>query len=141
MGFFPLLYIRGLNMQRQCFGAGWIGCRSRSRSFHQCSEPWLTHIAVFTAKYHHVPAESPSRITPLYRLSLIGTEALMEILGLDPYQSETQYLDGKLRAIGERQQRVNLLLACDGSVAAFSHQSRSRGNKGATCCRFKTVHV
>jgi len=29
----------------------------------------------------------------------IGTEALMEILGLDPYQSETQYLEQNLRGI------------------------------------------
>ena len=43
----------------------------------------------------------------MHRLILIATSALMEILGLDPYQSETQYLEGKFRALAKRKYSGN----------------------------------
>jgi hypothetical protein len=53
----------------------------------------------------------PARPTPfqqfgvwssLHRLFRIATRGVMEILGLDPYQSETQYLEGFFRDLAER---------------------------------------
>ena len=41
------------------------------------------------------------------RLIWLATRALMEILGLDPYQSETQYLEGKIRVSAKRHQSGN----------------------------------
>ena len=40
----------------------------------------------------------------MHRLIRIATRGVMEILGLDPYQSQTQYLQAKLGAIAERRQ-------------------------------------
>ncbi len=41
------------------------------------------------------------------RLIRIGREALREILGLVPFQSQTQYLEGFLRAIAKRKYSGN----------------------------------
>ena len=129
-------------MQRQCIASIQMSCRSSSRSLPHLSELELTRIVVYIVACCHVPGSSSlNRIPPLHALSLIGTEALMEILGLVPSQSETQYLQLKLGAIAERPQSINKLPLCDGSVAAFFDPSHSRGNNAATCCRNKIIHV
>jgi hypothetical protein len=46
----------------------------------------------------------PNRGAPMHTLIRIAMRGGMEILGLDPYQSETQYLEGFLRDIAERRQ-------------------------------------
>ena len=95
-------------MQQQSIWAARIGCRFRRLSLQKCSERFLMHIPVLPP-IHHSP--SSSRVTPHVRLIELATRGVMEILGLVPYQSQTQYLDEHLRAIG-------------------------RGNKAATSFRF-----
>ncbi len=75
------------------------------------------------------------------RLIWIATRGVMEILGLVPSQSETQYLEEKFRVIFKRQQSGNVLLLCCRSVAAFFVPNPLSGNKQATCCRFAIPYV
>jgi len=115
-------------MQRQI-----IEYKFRSHSFRHCFERLLMHIAVL-AQIHH--SASSSMVTPHVRLIVLGREALMEILGLVPYQSQTQYLEKNLRAIAERQQRGNLLLLCFRSPGVFPIQRQQSGNLFPPCFRF-----
>jgi hypothetical protein len=69
------------------------------------------------------------------RLIWIATRGVMEILGLVPCQSETQYLEEEFRVPVERQQSGNMLLLRCRSVAAFPGQNPVSGNRLATCCR------
>ena len=124
-------------MQRRRNCEKQLGCNSGSPSLHHCSEPESRCISVFPTTYHHVVWSAFQQRTPFPTLSLIGTEALMEILGLVPCQSQTQYLDAKLRAIDERQQSINKLPLCDGSVAALFPLSRNFTIAAAT----KRKHV
>jgi hypothetical protein len=78
-------------MQQQSIWAARIGCRFRSLSLQKCSERFLMHISVLPP-IHHSP--SLSSVTPHVRLIVLATRGLMEILGLVPYQSQTQYLEG-----------------------------------------------
>ena len=74
-------------------------------------------------------------------LIVLGREALMEILGLVPCQSQTQYLEERFRVTAEWQQRGNEVATCCCSVAAFIDPDPLRGNKPATCCHFKKPYV
>ena len=70
------------------------------------------------------------------RLIWLATRALMEILGLDPYQSETQYLEGKFRVSAKRQQCGNMFpLRCH-FVVAFSRRGHQSGNTVETYFHF-----
>ncbi len=75
------------------------------------------------------------------RLIWTATRGVMEILGLEKHQSETQYLEGKFRVNFEWQQSGNVLLLCCRSVAAFFDPNPLSGNKQATCCRFAIPYI
>jgi hypothetical protein len=64
----------------------------------------------------------------MHRLILIATRALMEILGLDPYQSETQYLEGKFRALAKRKYSGNLFPLCFLFISTCDHGCPISGN-------------
>ena len=57
----------------------------------------------------------------------------MEILGLDPYQSETQYLEEKFRVLGEWQQSGNKFPLNFHFVASTFPLDRCSGNKEEIC--------
>jgi len=110
LGIFSLLCSRGPKMQRRRNCEEQLGCNSGSPSLHHCSEPESRRISGFPTTYHHAVWSAFQQHTPSPALSLIGTEALMEILGLVPCQSQTQYLQLKLGAIAERRQSGDCLL-------------------------------
>lgn len=61
----------------------------------------------------------------------------MEILGLDPYQSQTQYLEGILRCIAERRQSGCLSPFCLFSVSTKWEKSGESGYTVET----RRIHV
>ena len=77
---------------------------------------------------------------PLHRSLWIGTRGVMEILGLDPYQSQTQYLEGFLRDFPERIQSGYLSPLCIFSVSTQWEKSAKEwihsGDKADTCSTF-----
>ena len=75
--------------------------------------------------------------SPLHRYIYICTEALMEILGLDPYQSQTQYLEGFFRDFPERRRSGYLSPLCLFSV---STQWEKSGKSGYTM-ETRRIHV
>ena len=83
--------------------------------------------------------------SPLHRHIYICTEALMDILGLDPYQSQTQYLEENFRGIAKWKQSGNAvaapLLLCCTFVSSSPNSSKNSGNKTATCCRLYNPYL
>ncbi len=75
------------------------------------------------------------------RLIKIGRDVLMEVLGLDPYQSQTQYLEGFFRGIEGWKQSGNGVAAlfppCCHIVSTFPSFRKKSGNKEET----KQQHV
>jgi hypothetical protein len=53
---------------------------------------------------------------------------LMEILGLDPYQSETQYLQTKFGVPANRKYSGNPFPLCFLFISTFCHASTKSGN-------------
>jgi hypothetical protein len=68
------------------------------------------------------------------RLIRVVREAHMENLGLDPSQSETQYLQAIFQIVWKRQQRGN-------GVAALLPLEAAILRKGAVCCLFVAASV
>ncbi len=75
--------------------------------------------------------------SPLHRYIYICTEALMEILGLDPYQSQTQYLEGIFRDFPERRRSGYLSPLCLFSVSTPWEKSGKSGYTVET----RRIHV
>jgi len=75
--------------------------------------------------------------SPLHRFIWIATNALMEILGLDPYQSQTQYLEGSFRDFPERIQSGYLSPLC---ILSVSTQPEKSGKSGYTV-ETRRIHV
>jgi hypothetical protein len=69
----------------------------------------------------------------------------MDNLGLDPYQSQTQYLEENFRDIAKWKQSGNavaaLLLLCCTFVSASPNSSKNSGNKTATCCHLYNPYL
>ena len=69
----------------------------------------------------------------------------MDILGLDPYQSQTQYLEENFRGIAKWKQSGNAvaapLLLCCTFVSSSPNSSKNSGNKTATCCRLYNPYL
>ena len=65
-------------------------------------------------------------------MSHLATRGVMEILGLDPYQSETQYLEENLRAIGEWRQSGDSLHYGSNQAGMWIQG----GDKADTCIHF-----
>lgn len=104
---------------------------------------------IISISAHPPPIPQIHLCSPLHRLIRIATRGVMEILGLDPYQSETQYLEGKIRVIAKRKQSGNavaaLLLLCCLFVSASWRSEKISGNKVETllllCCRFQNTYL
>ena len=75
--------------------------------------------------------------SPLHRLIRIATRGVMEILGLDPYQSETQCLEGFFRDVAEWRQSGCMSPPCLLSVSTVYGKSERSGYKVET----KRIHV
>jgi hypothetical protein len=79
-----------------------------------------------------------------HRSFKIAPITMMEILGLDPYQSQTQYLEGKFRVTEKWKQSgyavAALLLLCIRFVSTSGHFAGTSGNKADTllplCCQY-----
>jgi hypothetical protein len=74
---------------------------------------------------------------------------MMEILGLDPYQSQTQYLQEKIGVRTEWKQSGNAVaalwpLSCL-FVASLDRFAKTSGNKEATllllCCQYQITYL
>jgi hypothetical protein len=80
----------------------------------------------------------------MHRLIWIATRGLMEILGLDPYQSETQYLQTKFGVPANRKYSGNLFPLCFLFISTFCHPSTKSGNLAEiffhSCFHFRIVH-
>jgi hypothetical protein len=128
-------------MQQQSIGAARIGCRFHSLSLQKCSERFLMHIPVLPP-IHHSP--SSSRVTPHVRLIVLATRGVMEILGLVPYQSQTQYLEGYLRVTSKRKYSGNIFPLYFLFVSTSRRFCRRSGNiEGIyfhSCFHFKSAH-
>jgi hypothetical protein len=80
-----------------------------------------------------------------HRSFKIAPIAMMEILGLDPYQSQTQYLEGFFRRIGKRKQSGNvvatLLPLCFHFFTVSGKKRTQSRHKAETCCRFRIHYL
>jgi hypothetical protein len=74
----------------------------------------------------------------------IATRGVMEILGLDPYQSETQYLEGKFRALAKRIYSGNPFPLCFLFISTPGHVCLKSGNIAEIffhfCFHFRIAH-
>jgi len=136
LALFALLCNRGPIMQHRCNWNEQLGCYSCSRLFHHCSELESTRIAVIAFTYHDAPCPLPSRDTSPDALIRIATRGVMEILGLDPYQSETQYLDEEFRGIEEWKQSGNMLPLRFHFRLCLPRKRQQSGNMFPLCCLF-----
>jgi hypothetical protein len=125
-------------MQQQSIWAARIGCRLRSLSLQKCSERFLMHFPVLPP-IHHSP--SSSRVTPHVRLIELATRGVMEILGLVPYQSQTQYLDEKPRATEEWKYSGNMLPLYFHSRSCLPKKRKQSGNMFPLCFLFVSSSV
>jgi hypothetical protein len=100
---------------------------------------YLSSYAVFIVSIsaHPTPIPQIHLCSPLHRLIRITTRGVMEILGLDPYQSETQYLEGFLREVAQWRQSGCLSPPCLLSVSTIDRRSERSGYKVET----KRIHV
>jgi hypothetical protein len=98
---------------------------------------------------HSIPLFQVHRWSHFHRLFKIAPIAAMDILGLDPYQSQTQYLQAKFGVITKWKQSGNAvaapwLLSCR-FVASSSHFEKTSGNKEATllllCCQYHNTYL
>ena len=87
-------------------------------------------LRIISISGHSTPFPQIHLWSPLHRLIRIATRAVMEILGLDPYQSQTQYLEGNFRGIAKWKQSGNavaaLLLLCCTFVSASPNSSKNK---------------
>jgi hypothetical protein len=80
-----------------------------------------------------------------HRSFKIAPIAMMEILGLDPYQSQTQYLEGKFRVTEEWKQSgyavAASLLLCIRFVSTSDHFAETSGYKAETLLPLRCQHL
>jgi hypothetical protein len=103
--------------------------------FVSCLIEIWAHSSPFGQVHHWAHFHRSFKIAPI---------AMMEILGLDPYQSQTQYLEGKFRVTEEWKQSgyavAALWLLCIRFVSTSGHFAGTSGNKADTlltlCCQY-----
>jgi hypothetical protein len=92
---------------------------------------------IISISAHPTPFPQIHLCSPLHRLIRIATRGVMEILGLDPYQSETQYLEWIFRDFPKRRQSGYLFPLCLFSVSTQPEKSEKSGYEVET----ERIHV
>jgi hypothetical protein len=114
--------------------------RSYLSEFKSCITEPQTYLMPFSQVRYWAHFHRSCKIAPI---------AMMEILGLDPYQSQTQYLQAKIGVRTKWKQSGNAvaalwLLSCL-FVASLDRFAKTSGNKEATllllCCQYQTTYL
>jgi len=105
-------------------------CGAHWRLSHRMPSPgrkfWAPRI--IGNRFRRQPPPYSGRGTSMPASCRIATRALVEILGLDPYQSETQYLEEKFRVPTKRKQSEKLFPLCFLFISTSGHICLRSGN-------------